>query len=154
MNNSNQNTQPFKTLQIIHAALCAGLIMFLAVTLFLNGGKWHTDITAHDVPLFYVAITFVVGMPFLSNLMYQKKLALVDLKAPANTKVVQYTTACIIRYALIEGAALFNVVAWFVTGNLILAIVAGALILFMIALRPVKSKVMTILQISYPDTLE
>jgi hypothetical protein len=67
---------------------------------------------------------------------------------------MKYQSACIVRYAMIEGAALFNVVVWFLTGNSTTAFVAAALIGLMIAVRPVKSKIVTLLQVSYPDTLD
>jgi hypothetical protein len=154
MENTNQNTQPFLTLQIIHGALCLGVTLFLAVTLLLNGSKGHSDIQPNDSPLLYVAVLMAVIFPFISNLLYQKTFGGIDLSAPLSKKFPQYISACIMRYALIEGAALFNVVVWFLTHNFICAVVAAALVLYLISIRPVKNKVASLLQVSYPETLD
>lgn len=154
MDNTTPTAQPFKTLQILHLAMCMAVILFLATTLIKNNGKGHTDIRPHDTVMLCVAIAFAIVLPLLSQMMYQKKLAEIDMAAPLNTRIAQFTTACLIRYAVLEAAGLFNVVVWYVTGNLILAITGGAIIVLMIALRPVKNKVINTLQISYPDTLD
>lgn len=154
MNNNNQQPASFKVLQIIHAALCTGSILFLVVASTITPAPAHTAINAGDVPLVYVAIALAATMALVSGFLYHKKLAEINFSAPVNIRFTQYISASIIRYAPLEAAALFNIVVWLLTGNLIAAIVAGAVILYLISSRPVKSKVIRDLKIYYPETLE
>lgn len=154
MNTIEPTTSRFKTLQIVHGALCTGVILFLIITTFLRQGKGHIAVEASDSPLLFVAVVLAVVAPFLSKYLYQKQLNAIDLTSPLDKRFPQYISACIIRYAVMDAAALFNVVIWYLTGSLIAAIVAGALILLLIALRPRKALVTHILQINYPETLD
>jgi hypothetical protein len=153
MENINSTTQPFKTLQIVHGAQCLSVILFLAITVILNGNKGHIAVEPNDSPLLYIALVIAIGAPFLSNNLYQKKVAKIDLSAPLSKKFPEYTSACIIRYALLNGAGLLNIVVWFTTRNLIAAIVSAGLIAVLIIIRPTKNRITHILQISYPETL-
>ncbi|RKR81168.1 hypothetical protein BDD43_1312 [Mucilaginibacter gracilis] len=154
MENVKPTSQPFRALQFVHGALCAGAILFLAFTMVLNGKKGHTEITHTDQYVLYIAIALALTMPFLSYMIFFNKVAKIDKAAPLSERITRYTSACIVRYATLQGVALFNLATWFATKNLILAAVGGAIILFLIVLRPVKRKVMADLQINYPDTLE
>jgi hypothetical protein len=151
--NQPQN-QSFKVLQIIHGAFCVSVTLFLVITFVLNTNHPHFNIEPKDVPLLYIGVIFAAGIPLLSVSLYQRQMSTIDYAAPVKQKLAQYTTASILRFAPIEGAALFNVVIWFITGNLVSAVAAVVLILYMISLRPVKSKVTSLLQISYPETLD
>jgi hypothetical protein len=153
---NNKNASPFKVLQIIHGALCLGPTLFLAVTTFLNSqhAGSRNGVTPNSNILIYIAVIFAAMLTLMSNFLYHKIVQTIDLSLPLNQKFMKYQSACIVRYAMIEGAALFNVVVWFLTGNSTTAFVAAALIGLMIAVRPVKSKIVTLLQVSYPDTLD
>ncbi|EHQ27272.1 hypothetical protein [Mucilaginibacter paludis] len=152
--NNNQQPPSFKVIRIIHIALCTGSTLFLVVASSIKPGPVHTAIEPGDIPLLYVAVALAAMMAFVSGFLYHKKLAEINFSAPVSNRLTQYMSACIMRYAPLEGAALFNTAVWLLTGNLIAAMVAVAVILYLISARPVKSKIISDLKITYPDTLD
>lgn len=95
--------EKIKTLKIIHFGLCAGL----GVSYFIIGDLLHLenlhlpDVTADA--LIYIAIPIMAI--FLSNFLYKLQLKQIDKKKTLDENFAAYQTACIIRWAVIEGAA-------------------------------------------------
>jgi len=142
-----------KTLQIIHLALCSGVFLFALVTIFLNREITFFDAnpktTAPFNPIFPVVglITISASIFFFKNV-----IAKIDKSADADSKINQYQSAFIISSALLEGGALFNTVGFFITQNAFFLIFAAANFFFLILKRPTKDKLISTLQLQYPDT--
>jgi len=143
----------FITLQIIHAALCLGPTLFMLVGFSITPNK-HSDIQPADSPLLYIAAITAIGMVFISNFLFNKQVAQIDFMAPVQQRFLQYQTACIVRYAPLEGAALFNVVVFILSGSYISLAFGAIVIAFMILNRPTRPGVTEALKISFPDTLD
>jgi len=150
------NSQPqFKSLQIITLALPAGIALFLAVTFLIikieltllpNGEQSNV--------LNYIALGMAVVCVFVSDFLFKNTLAKIDTGLPVNRKFPMYTAAYIIRFALLQGAGLFNVVVFLLTGVLMNALIGAAIILLMLVLRPQRQKTIDDLKVYYPDTLD
>ena len=142
-----------KTLQIIHLALCAGVFLFALVTIFLNREIMFFDAnpktTSPFNPIFPIMglITISASIFFYRNLM-----AKIDKKAPADTKINMYQSAFIISSAMLEGGALFNIVGFYMTHNSFFLIFGAANFIFLILKRPTRNKLISALQLQYPDT--
>ena len=150
------NTQPqFKTLQIITFALCGGVALFLAVTFLIIKRELTLLPDGEETPVLnYIALAMAVASVLLSNVLFQAALAKIDTGLPLNKKFPMYTSAYIVRFALLEGAGLFNVVVFLLSGALINAFIAGVLIVLMLTLRPQRQKTIDDLKVYYPDTLD
>ncbi|WP_343522667.1 hypothetical protein [Pedobacter sp.] len=142
-----------KTLQIIHLALCSGVFLFALVTVFLNRETMFFDAnpqtTAPFNPIFPIMglITISASIFFFRNL-----IAKIDKSAAADTKINMYQSAFIISSALLEGGALFNIVGFFMTRNSFFLIFGLANFVFLVLKRPTKDKLISALQLQYPDT--
>lgn len=142
-----------KTLQIIHLALCSGVLLFALVTLFLNREIMFFDAnpatTSPANPIFPIMglITISGSIFFQKNLINK-----IDKSETADVKVNLYQSAFIISSALLEGGALFNVVGFFITHNSFFLIFAGANFIFLLLKHPTKDKLISTLQLQYPDT--
>jgi hypothetical protein len=90
-----------------------------------------------------------VSGAFASNFIYNKKIGELTSLESLKDKVMGYQTACIIRYALLEGPALFGIVSYMQSGNLLFLIIAGALIVYFVSLRPTKEKIEMDLNFSF-----
>ncbi|MFD1256782.1 hypothetical protein ACFQ3S_08230 [Mucilaginibacter terrae] len=145
----------FKALQMITLALCSGVILFLLVAIFINQHKLVL-MPANDpnTIIIYIAIALSIVSVISSNILFNILLKKIDTNTSVKEKFTKYVAAYITRYALLEGAALFNVVALLLSGCLISAGVALMLIIFMLSIRPQRSKTIEDLKIYYPDTLE
>jgi hypothetical protein len=145
----------FKILQIITMALCGGVIVFLLLALFINQDKLVLmPFNDPNSIIIYIAIVLALLCVVLSTVLFNILVKKIDTNTAVKEKLLKYITAYITRYALIEGAALFNVVAFLLSSCLISASVALALIILMLRIRPKRTKTTEDLKIYYPDTLE
>ncbi len=145
----------FKSLQIITMAMCGGAALFLSVTFFLNRNR--LVLMPQNDPnsiIIYIAVGFALLSVILGSLLFNMLLHKIDTNALAKEKFPKYVSAYIVRYALMEGAALFNAVAFLLSGCLISAGAAFLLIIFMLSIRPRRTKTIEELKIYYPDNLE
>ncbi|GGI29034.1 hypothetical protein [Pedobacter mendelii] len=142
-----------KTLQIIHFALCGGVFLFALVTIFLNREMMFFDAnpatTAAFNPIFPVVglVTLSAGIFFFKNVISK-----IDTSDDVDSKISQYQTAFIISAAMLEGAALFNIVGLFLTHNTFFLLFAAVNFIFLVLKRPTKDKLISALQLQYPDT--
>lgn len=128
-------TQKIKTLQIIHLAICAGMILaYIFAGQFTFEQLKGQDIDSDD--LVYLAIPFAAF--FLSNFMFKSQLKQVDSRASLEQKLPIYQAASIIRWAILEGAAFLIL---FIKPDLL--IFGILLILYLVYLRPTEEKIMS-----------
>lgn len=96
----NEKLKPFK---IIHIGLCIGLSL---AYVFIGN---LTDLDNLDLPdiekdsLIYLAIPIVAL--FLSNFLYKIKVKEINTSTSIDKNLATYQTACILRWAIVEGAA-------------------------------------------------
>ncbi len=127
-----------KTLTIIHLAMVAGPL--LAATIFFMNTELQTNGTQSDIFVYIfpiIALAGVFGSKFLFNLFVKNLKNHETLQA----KLTGYQTASLIKYGLLEGPALLNIVWFSVTGNLLYLSIGCALILFLFVQRPSADKV-------------
>ncbi|RBQ05900.1 hypothetical protein [Pedobacter miscanthi] len=142
-----------KTLQIIHLALCTGVFLFALVTIFLNREIMFFDANPQTTSPFN-PIFPIMGLITISGSMFFNRnlIAKIDKSATTDTKINMYQSAFIISAALLEGGALFNIVGFFMTHNSFFLIFGVANFIFLVLKRPTKDKLISTLQLQYPDT--
>jgi len=138
---------------MIHLALCAGVFFFSLITIFLNRELIFFDANPQTTKP-YNPIAPIVGLITLSGsiFFFKNLLAKINKSESAEMKINQYQSAFIISAALLEGGALFNTVVFFLTQNSFFLLFAGANFLFLIFRHPTKDKLISALQLQYPDT--
>jgi len=152
--NFNQSPQGFlKTVTIIHAALTFGQVMF-GVLAFAESGKTGIDVKNTNNPFLYVVPLLALIGFIASNFLFKQLLNNVGLKNTLREKLMVYQTALIVRYALLEGASLFAIVCYLLTGNLLFLLISGAIVLYFIIIRPTKQGTQNDLNLSYEDQME
>jgi len=98
----------FRALRVIFYALNTGLLLFFMVGIYLSGMQIPPFKEELDI-LTIVSIFLLVAIPagyYLSN----RKCDAIDAGEPFQIKWEQFQSAMIIRWAMIEGAALFSLV--------------------------------------------
>lgn len=131
-------TEKFKTLRIIHLAICAGVI----VAYLIIGKPTIQNLTIKGIaaPDFIYLMIPVLAF-LLSNHMFKTQLKQADAKSGLEGNMGLYQTACIIRWAILEGAAfilLFVKPGFMVFGILI--------IVYLLTLHPSETKAKNDLQ--------
>lgn len=126
--------QYFKTLKIIHISLIAGVILFASFISYLLSGEDLTIDFDPDSNIYYVIIgMFGLIALFGGDIIFKNLLKKAKIQPALSSKMIQYQSANIIRFALLEGVALFGVVAalltlsvWFLAITAILLIVLAS----------------------------
>ena len=127
--------QKLKTLQIIHLAICAGMILaYIFAGQFTVTQLKGQEIEIND--LLYLAIP--IGAFFLSNFLFKTQLKQVDPKIILEDKLPIYQTASIIRWAILEAASFLIL---FIKPELV--IFGILLIIYIAILRPTEDKIFT-----------
>lgn len=128
--------QRIKTIQIIHAALCGGVLAMFLV-LFFAAEAISIDINSMAVnSSFWIVFGVMVAALFLSHYLFFNNLKNADLKKPLEENFGIYQTAFIIRMAILEGAAMFIFIGggeWKILGILLLVV--------MVFLFPTKDRI-------------
>lgn len=127
-------TEKIKTLQIIHLALCAGLIIAYFVIGEISVEKLKT------IPIIDASSIVFAILPFLAiimaNFIFKSQLKQVDQKLKLEDKLPVYQTASIIRWAILEGVAFIILIMkpdFLIFGILV--------IIYLIFLRPTEEKI-------------
>ena len=155
MTNPNRPLEPkgfLKTITIIHAALAIGVILFCAVAFSQNSNRNTLSYNTND-PFTYVALILAIGGIAVGIFIFKKQLANAQSRSDLKEKLGLYQAALIQRFAFIEGAGMFTVVAYDISANLFFLIIAGLLIAYFITIRPTKDRLVTDLNLSYEDKI-
>ena len=127
-------TEKIKTLQIIHLALCAGLIIAYFVIGEISVEKLKT------IPIIDASSIVLAILPFLAiimaNFIFKSQLKQVDRKLKLEDKLPVYQTASIIRWAILEGVAFIILILkpdFLIFGILV--------IIYLIFLRPTEERI-------------
>ena len=146
-------SSPFKDLQTIYRVLLYSQIGFWIIALLLVqfGGikpfaAESLDRLLQVIAVFYSFIAVIVGLQ-----LFRRRLeAIKQLEIPARDKLIQYKSASIVQWALLEGAGIFCIISYIITGNWSFLGLAIMLLAVFGGLNPFKQKVM--LQLRLNDT--
>lgn len=125
----NPGFQPrvaFRMLRLIFYSLNTGLLIFFLVGVYLNGMAFPPF--RDEIDILTVVNLFLLAAIPLGYTLSNRRLESINPKDPFPRKWEQFQTAMIIRWAMIEGTALFSVV------GLILLKDAKQLVLFILCL--------------------
>jgi F0F1-type ATP synthase membrane subunit c/vacuolar-type H+-ATPase subunit K len=139
----------FNVLAILHAALISGQVIFGLVALFMNSNQNGASQELADISktFQFVVPIAVIGGLFSSEIFFRARLKAILQKADLKEKLIDYRAASIVKFALLEGPALFALVVYLVTGNPFFLGVAGFVILLFLFNRPTKFRVANDLQL-------
>lgn len=138
INNDKQSNpkENFKINFIIYFTLLAGLILFALLAYFFPRGQ-EVGLNESLLNIFtYIVPTFAVFEIFLSQFVYNKFIQQIQTKATLFDKIGKYRTAKIISWALLEGAALFSVIAFIITRSSFFYIVLFVILIAFILSKP------------------
>jgi uncharacterized membrane protein YgdD (TMEM256/DUF423 family) len=125
--------------RIISAAMIIGVTLFGGIALFLNKIE-HTPTAPELDPIIgYAGIILAAAFISISFLVFKKR-SESAAAANDNEKKEIYRATIIIQYALLEGPALFNVIAFMLTGNKQSIIIAACCIIVMLTQFPTEEK--------------
>ena len=127
------SNETFKINQIIYVAIMAGLLVFAAMAYFVISKTTDKPNESLVSIFMFIVPAIAVVMIFLSRFMYNRISQQVEINAVLVVKLGKYRTAKIVSWALLEGAGLFNIIAFIVTNSdfflVVFFVIVGAFIL-------------------------
>jgi hypothetical protein len=113
--------------------LLLGILFYLNTPLNTNGTI--ADIFVYILPL------IALGGIFAGNFIFKKLLSNIKKNESLQHKLTGYQTASLVKFALLEGPALLNILWFSQTGNLLFLTIGMVLVLFLFMQRPTKIKI-------------
>ncbi len=135
MMHSSPLDEPLRVLPFIFGALLVGMLSFGVVAIVMAGREAVFSLE-QDQPFQIVTALLLAGSVPVSLLMYQTLMKKAQGLSDADRAERAYLTACIVRWALLEGPALFCSVAVLLTRNLVFLVPLAVLLLFFLAAYP------------------
>lgn len=125
----------FRTLKVIFYALNTGLLLFFMVGIYLNGMQIPAFKDGIDI-LTYVNVFLMASIPAAYTIS-SRRMEAIDAGDSFSKKFEQFQSAMIIRWAMIEGTAIFSLVGLIVLQD------AKQLVLFVICILVLSSNTVT-----------
>lgn len=152
----NQNVQQtpkgfLKVLSIIHGAFITGLLLFGFVAVLIKCNHQMSVKLTNDPFIMVVPLLAAAGL-IAGQLIFKNQLSRLNNES-LKEKIKGYQSATIIRFALLEGPALFAIVAFILSWNMLFLGIAGALILYFSSLKPTRPRTETDLNLSYEEKM-
>ncbi len=141
----NTNSAPIKpsayikSLQIIHAALVLGPMLFGAF-IFYQNERIITNFEMNSDPFLYIVPLVALLGYFASSFLFKKAVSKVTIDDSLIKKQTTYQTASILRYACIEGPTMLALVAFMDTRIILYGVLAVLLIAYLFTQRPSLQK--------------
>jgi len=148
--------EALRAINVFFYSMIGGMLMFTLIVFALNSLEKPVLVDESLVRIFFVMVVVIAGLSILiATRLYKKRIAVASTSSLAlMDKLNIYRSALIIYLALCEGAGLFAVIVYFLTGYKLLLIVIAIVALAMLLKRPEKSKIFNELQLSSAEQLE
>jgi len=130
-----QPKMAYRVLKIIFYALNTGLLLFFIVSIYLNEMQIPPFKEGFDI-LTYVNVFLLAAIPAGYSIS-TKKMEAIDPADTFSKKFEQFQTAMILRWAMIEGTALFSLVGLIVLQD------AKQLVLFILCILVLSANTVT-----------
>ncbi len=127
------------TLTLLHTALTAGPLI-IGLIFYYNTPIQEYQELEGDIFIYVFPFIGLMGV-LASTYMFKILIKNLENKPGLHEKLAGFLSASLIRFALLEGPAILNLVWFSNTGNLLFLTVAGVLVLLLFLQRPTKLKV-------------
>ncbi len=150
INNGQKETYQsiVRAVKLLPSAMIAGLGLMSVVLILIRRGEEPNGMLG-DAAVIGVAL-FAAAMVVLSSYLYRRTVGTAMGKNLAE-KLVIYRSAVVLRFAIIEGPALFSAVLYFLSGNYIFMVITGCLFVFMLLNRPTDEMIAEHLMLTEED---
>ncbi len=148
MNSTQQTTtkQYFFTQTLVYIALIMGQLVFGLVVFYLRSTQPQS---ANSAQVFLYMAPILAGAGLVGgNMLFRFFLKKANEKSVLKDKIMAYSQATLVRYALLEAPSLFSIIAYFLTGYPLFIGIAGFMIGSFLFVRPTKDRLMQDLQLT------
>lgn len=152
MNQKQSLNLIIKQSQTICSALIIGQLFFLAIAIYLviNKVTGFGEANLDDVFIFVIPI-FAVTSIGASYFVFKGKLNKLKESPSLEQKLVEYRSAQIIRWALLEGPSFLTIIAFLLTGQFLFVGIVAVIIMFFIPTFPNRSRFEKDLELTWEE---
>ncbi len=126
----------FRTLGILHAALCSGAGVCILMLRFM--GKDHTP--GDDAQIFLiVGGAIAVANVIMSRVLLFKIVSPAQQQSDLGTKLALFRSGFVVQMALLESVVIINIILWFIAANTYNLGIALVALFLMIYRRPART---------------
>ena len=137
-----------KTIQILHIAIVIGIFGFAVISIIIQSqGFQKVDQETEMVLMVIVPIFALIGI-IGSNFIFKKRLVPIRSMSSLKDKLIDFRTALIIKFVILDAPAFFAVIAFLLTGNYFYLGITAALVVTFAIYFPTKSKLINDLRLS------
>ncbi|WP_190811287.1 hypothetical protein [Flagellimonas sp. S3867] len=137
-------------LSVIHLGLAISCIVF-GILAYRAIPNTHFSFREVDNMFLIVVPVFALVCIFIGHFIYKQSVKNIPPTAALKHQLVQFQTASIINYALIESAILFGIVSFCINKNLIFLLLSSTILLYFFLIRPTKQKIVRDLNLKGPN---
>ena len=138
-------------LRILHLALVAAVVVFGAVVHFVLLPLPDFQPNQNSVLFVNLSAVYLVFAATIGYWLFGNQLKTAKKLKTLNDKLNAYRSASIVRFALLEGAALVAIVFYLLTGNIVLLGIAGIGLLVLLLAHPNPTKLKDHLDLSQAE---
>lgn len=137
-----------KTLAFTHVALL-GFQMLFAIIAFAQTSRVYFGVMNMDDRFVFIVPVLALGGFFGGYLIFKKQKYVLREKESIQERLTGYQSVLITRFVLIQGPAVFAIVAYILSGNVFFLFITGLLSVYFIFLRPTREKIESDLRFSF-----
>ena len=131
-----------QTMKILHRAFSLGVLIFAGVVTFLVASKSASNVIADfESTMQIMAVVLAVAAVFIGERIFKNKLLVIREEKDLRVKIDLYRQASIVQWALLEGAALFSIIGFYLSTNYAFLALAVFIIIYFIMLTPNATKI-------------
>jgi hypothetical protein len=125
-----------KSMKIIFLALLAGQVMFATLAWFMQRLGVYAGFESLVTPLLVLVPLLAASAIGIGIFIFNRRMTELQAKSSLSEKLNDYRAAVIVKYALAEGPVFFAIVAYMLTGNMVILGIALACILYFAFMWP------------------
>ena len=131
-----------QTMKIQHRAFCFGVLIFAGVVTFLVASKSASNVIVDfESTMQIMAVVLAVAAVLIGERIFKNKLLDIREEKDLRVKIDLYRQASIVQWALLEGAALFSIIGFYLSTNYAFLALAVFIIIYFIMLTPNATKI-------------
>ncbi len=156
MNDLKSSTTGYlKTLQVLHLALVAGIVIFIiaAVITIKMEISAYPQLKIDRLTLIVIMLVIAIAGGYTGKIIFDKRLEQIEKEQNIYTKLQDYRPALIIKYVLFDVPSMIGIVVFILTKEYIILFVVGALLFFLILYRPTKESIAAHLKLNNAEQL-
>ena len=156
MEASSTAKETLRAIRVFFYSMIGGMLTFTVIIFALNFFQEPVLVDKSLERIFFIAVLFIAAIciPTATRMYNKRIIEAQSLDLTLMGKLDIYRAALILYLALCEGAGLFTVIVYFLTGNKLLLVVIAIVLLAMLLKRPEKFKIFNELQLSSEEQME